>query len=58
LNPQPIQSLSMPHYTEKRGGSDITRCQLQICLGYIWQSNRWAPSVTWYFHSHPWDKPA
>jgi hypothetical protein len=30
----------------------------QICLGDIWQTKKLEPSVTWYFPSHPWDKPA
>jgi hypothetical protein len=27
-------------------------------LGDIQQTNRWAASITWYSHRHPWDKPA
>jgi hypothetical protein len=39
LNHQPVQSFSMPHYTEKQEGSCGARRWLQIYLEDIWQTN-------------------
>jgi hypothetical protein len=39
LNPQPLQSFSIPSYTEKQEGSLTARHQLQTCLEDIQQTN-------------------
>jgi hypothetical protein len=60
LTPQtPNLWKAFPHHVtlRKQEGCHIARCWLQTCLGDIWQTNRRAPTITWYSPSHPWDKP-
>jgi hypothetical protein len=54
-NPQPIQSFSMPHYTEKTGG--LLHCQTPApnLLGRCRPTGEQISSM-WYSHSYPWDK--
>jgi hypothetical protein len=59
LNSDTLKWKASPcHITLRKEGSQAARCWLQTCLGDIQQTNRWAPSITWYSPSHPRDKPA
>jgi hypothetical protein len=57
LNPQSVQSFSMPCHTEKTGG--LPHCQMPApyLLGRCRQTGEQV-SGTWYSHSYPWDEPA
>jgi hypothetical protein len=49
LNPQPIQSVSTPYYTEKTGGLLHHQMQFQTCLGDIWHTLK---DLKAYIHSN------
>jgi hypothetical protein len=57
LKLQPIQSFSMPHYTEKTGGLPCRQMLASNLLGSCRKTSEQISGMQ-YFHSYPWDKQA
>jgi hypothetical protein len=57
LNPQPVQSFSMPHYTEKTGG---LLCHQMLDPNLLERHRPTGKQISsmWYSYSYPWDKSA
>jgi hypothetical protein len=54
-NPQPAQSFSMPHYTEKSGGLLCHQMPAPNLPGRCKPTGEQIRGM-WYPHNHPWDE--